>query len=148
MGKAQRAGQHPRDWLKEAPMEEALHIFAEYISLIVNLFAMVAIAIGAIEAAIRLIPLLVLQAPAERLRPVWLNFGRWLIAGLTFQLAADIVETTVAPTWPDIGKLAAIAGIRTFLNYFLDKDVNELRERGAEERRRAAEVAATAAARP
>ncbi|MGH9896569.1 MAG: DUF1622 domain-containing protein [bacterium] len=50
------------------------------------------------------------------------------MAGLTFQLAADIVETTVAPTWDEIGRVAAIAVIRTFLTYFLDRDVERIRE--------------------
>ena len=63
------------------------------------------------------------------MRPVWLSFGRWLVLALTFQLAADIAETTLAPTWEDIGKLGAIAVIRTFLNFFLDRDMEGLRER-------------------
>ena len=61
-------------------------------------------------------------------RSVWMRFSRWLVAGLTFQLAADIIETSVAPGWDDIGQLAAIAVIRTFLNYFLERDQRELRE--------------------
>jgi len=51
------------------------------------------------------------------------QYGRWLVAGLTFQLAADIVETAVAPTWDEIGRLAAIALIRTFLDFFLERDL-------------------------
>jgi uncharacterized membrane protein len=45
---------------------------------------------------------------------------------LEFLLAADIVGTAVTPTWETIGLLAAIAGIRTFLNYFLHREVREL----------------------
>ena len=40
-----------------------------------------------------------------------------------------IVETTIAPSWDDIGKLAAIAALRTMLNFFLDRDMEGLRER-------------------
>ncbi len=61
-------------------------------------------------------------------RDVWLRFARWLVVGLTFQLAADIIETSVAPSWDDIGRLAAIALLRTALNYFLERDLAELRE--------------------
>ncbi len=110
-------------------MHEAIHEFAEYIALMVNVFAILAIAIGSIQGAIGLARLLLFRASEEKLRPVWLAFGRWLVAGLTFQLAADIVETTLAPDWEDIGKLAAIAAIRTFLNFFLDRDMETLRER-------------------
>jgi uncharacterized membrane protein len=42
-------------------------------------------------------------------------------------LAADIIRTAIAPTWADIGQLAAIAALRTFLNYFLDKDIEKAR---------------------
>jgi uncharacterized membrane protein len=56
-------------------------------------------------------------------REVWLRFGVWLLLGLEFELAADVVRTAVSPTWGDIGQLAAIAGIRTFLNYFLERDL-------------------------
>lgn len=111
-------------------MEYAIHEFAEYVALGVNLLAIAAIAIGSIQGAIGLSMRLLGNASEERLRPVWLAFGRWLVAGLTFQLASDIVETILAPAWDDIGKLAAIAVIRTFLNYFLNKDMDELRERG------------------
>ena len=52
--------------------------------------------------------------------------------GLTFQLAADIIETSIAPTWDDIGRLAAIAVIRTGLNYFLERDLTEARQRQRE----------------
>ena len=39
------------------------------------------------------------------------------------------VEATIAPSWDDIGKLAAIAALRTMLNFFLDRDMEGLRER-------------------
>jgi uncharacterized membrane protein len=42
---------------------------------------------------------------------------------LEFLLAADILRTAISPTWTDIGQLAAIAGIRTFLNYSLAHDL-------------------------
>ena len=61
-----------------------------------------------------------------------MKFARWLVAGLTFQLAADVVSTSVAPTWDEVGHLAAIAAVRTFLSFFLDREMetkNELQER-------------------
>ena len=111
------------------PLEEFVHLTAEYIALVINLLAILAIAIGCIQGAIGLTGLLLFKADEDQLMPVWMSFGRWLVAGLTFQLAADIVETSIAPTWAEIGKLAAIAGIRTFLNFFLDRDMEGIRER-------------------
>src|SRR6266851_7670421 len=63
------------------------------------------------------------SATGHEKRDVWLRYGRWLVAGLTFQLAADIIETSIAPSWKDIGQVAAIALIRTFLNFFLERDL-------------------------
>ena len=54
---------------------------------------------------------------------VRLRFGTWLALALEFQLGADILSTTVAPTAQDLIKLAVIAVIRTFLNYFLDREM-------------------------
>ena len=55
-------------------------------------------------------------------------FGGWLVVALEFQLAADIVGTIVSPTTAHLVELAAIAVIRTFLNYFLGKELKEEKE--------------------
>jgi uncharacterized membrane protein len=56
-----------------------------------------------------------------------LCFGSWLALALEFQLGADILNTTVAPSFEALGKLGIIALIRTFLNYFLSKELeNEI----------------------
>jgi len=65
-------------------------------------------------------------------RNVWLRYARWLVAALTFQLAADIIETSVATDWEALARVAVIAVIRTFLNYFLEKDLADIRERQQE----------------
>ncbi|MEO8287056.1 MAG: DUF1622 domain-containing protein [Chloroflexota bacterium] len=60
--------------------------------------------------------------PRTRIR---LNLARSLALSLEFLLAADIVQTAIAPSWDDIGKLAAIAAIRTGLNYFLGQEIEK-----------------------
>ena len=69
------------------------------------------------------------RANGPERRAVWLSFSRWLVAALTFQLASDIIESSIATSWEAMGRLAAIAFIRTFLNYFLERDLSELQER-------------------
>jgi len=59
---------------------------------------------------------------------VRIKFGGWLVLALEYQLAADIVGTTIAPTTEHLIRLGAIAVIRTFLNYFLSKELHELPE--------------------
>lgn len=56
------------------------------------------------------------------------RFGVWLLLGLEFELAADIVRSAISPSWTEIGQLGAIALIRTFLNYFLERDVEQYAE--------------------
>jgi uncharacterized membrane protein len=102
----------------------------EISALIINLMALVVVWIGTIEAFIKAIPAVFQPPSAERLfQPVWSRFARWLVAGLTFQLAADIIETSLKPSWEDIGRLAAIAVVRTFLNYFLARDLADMTAR-------------------
>ena len=68
----------------------------------------------------------VFAAPSAHTRhEVWLRYARWLVAGLTLQLAADIIETSITTSWQAIGRVGAIAVIRTFLNYFLERDVEQ-----------------------
>ena len=62
---------------------------------------------------------------------VRLTLARFLSIALEFQLGADILSTAVAPTWDAIGKLGAIAVIRTALNYFLTREMHDEKERTA-----------------
>lgn len=62
----------------------------------------------------------------EKLAQVRLDLGVALALSLEFLLAADIVATAVSPSWDAVGKLAAISAIRTFLNFFLEREVKEL----------------------
>jgi uncharacterized membrane protein len=81
-------------------------------------------------AAGRMLGLVAVPASArmERSRRIWLDYARWLVAGLTLQIGADILESSIAPTWHAIAQLGAIALIRTFLNYFLERDIREVSE--------------------
>ncbi|MBL7710445.1 MAG: DUF1622 domain-containing protein [Chitinophagaceae bacterium] len=51
------------------------------------------------------------------------RFGSSVAVSLELLLGADVLATAVAPSWDDIGKLAAIAVLRTALNYFLDREL-------------------------
>jgi uncharacterized membrane protein len=54
-----------------------------------------------------------------------LMFSRYLSLALEFQVASDILSTSISPTWQEIGRLAATAAIRTGLNYFLSREIQE-----------------------
>jgi uncharacterized membrane protein len=68
--------------------------------------------------------------------PIRLDLGRFLALGLEFQLASDLLSTAVAPTFEEIGKLAAVAAIRTALNFFLAREIREEREEVEQDRER------------
>jgi uncharacterized membrane protein len=107
-------------------MEMLLHQIAHSVALAIE--AILVIAFGALEALMGIIRVgLNFTATNQDRRAVWLTFARWLVAGLTFQLAADVVNTSFDPTWDELGRLAVIAVIRTFLSFFLDREVEDTR---------------------
>lgn len=92
---------------------------------------MVGVAVIGVGAVVAVVALLehrgkTRQERFEAWRKVWLRFALSLLLGLEFTLAADIVRTAIAPTWSEIGMLGAIAAIRTFLSYFLERDMREV----------------------
>jgi uncharacterized membrane protein len=109
-------------------MKEWFTFASEQAIVVINLLALVVIVVAALEAFIKSVRGMFSPLTANERRDVWLRFARWLVAGLTFQLAADIIESSITTSWESVGRLGAIAGIRTFLNYFLERDVAETRE--------------------
>jgi uncharacterized membrane protein len=107
--------------------ELILEEFVKVVALALEFTAVLCIAVGFVKAFI-----LLLKRRQEHYSPMYnrlrLLFGGWLVLALEFQLAADIVKTTVAPTYENLIQLGAVAVIRTFLNYFLSKELHELPE--------------------
>ena len=90
----------------------------DWLRLALEVTGAVVIAIGALIAVYLFVRALI-RHKDESFHSVRLIFARYLSLALEFQLGADILATMVAPSWEQIGKLAAIAVIRTALNYFL-----------------------------
>jgi uncharacterized membrane protein len=113
-------------------MEEVFKEVAGYIALAVEASAALIIAFGAMQALYGSFRAVVEKRSVGQRKEVWLEFGVWLLLGLEFELAADIVRSAISPTWVDIGQLAAIGVIRTFLNFFLEKDLDKYESKEAE----------------
>lgn len=128
-------------------VESVVEQLAVGASLALESIAILAILYGAGEAVLDIVGVTRGRSSITR-RAIWLHFARWLLIGLEFALAADIVATTVAPTWDDVGQLAAIAGIRTFLNIFLERDIHDVRDMNFEAVSRPETLAATHAPAP
>ena len=101
--------------------------------------AALVVGLAVLEATWRSARVIVRQhhMPETEKLAVRLKLGRWLAISLEILLAADILRTAIAPTWEEIGKLAAIAAIRTVLNYFLEREVEttEARAHGPQDPR-------------
>ena len=113
-------------------MREWLALVTEQAVVVIDAMATLVILAGTVLAFVDGLRVLFGSRSGHDRRDVWLRYGRWLVAGLTFQLAADILETSVRSSWQSIGQLGAIAAIRTFLDYFLERDLAEIRVRQEE----------------
>ena len=112
-------------------MKDVLVVATEYAAIIIDVLALLVVLFGTTEAFVSGARLMLRSPTGHERREVWLRYARWLVAGLTFQLAADIIESAIATSWESVGRLATIAVIRTFLNYFLERDLAEVRVRDA-----------------
>jgi uncharacterized membrane protein len=112
-------------------MEAIFRSFANKVALGVETAAAILILVGACEAFYTMFSRLFSRRLTTGTRKeVLVRFGIWLLLGLEFELAADIIRTAISPSWTDIGQLAAIAAIRTVLNHFLEKDIEKYDEAG------------------
>lgn len=118
-------------------MEETIKAFTLWLAVGTEAAAALIIGLATVEAALSALLLFVPGAasritgegPQAAKEQVRLKLGRWLAVALEFELGADILRTAVAPTWSEIGQLAAIAAIRTLLNYFLQQEIDKAERR-------------------
>ena len=104
---------------------ELLRAVAQAVATVVEAAGIAVVALAVLVAAARFVAALVRRTqpfPPEDLR---LGLGRSLALSLEFLLGADILRTAIEPSWEEIGRLAAIAAIRTALNYFLQREIAE-----------------------
>ncbi len=115
--------------------ETILGTITQYLASGVEGCAALLIALAAIQATIRAVIQFFRRSQSEMhpehptTEDIRLRLGRWLALALEFELGADILRTAIAPTWMEIGQLAAIATIRTLLNYFLQQEIDRAARR-------------------
>ena len=122
--------------------EDWVRVMVQWLRLGVEALGALIVGLGVILAALLFLRALAARKTAD-FNAIRLTLARYLALALEFQLGADILSTAVAPSWTEIGKLGAIAVIRTTLNYFLSKEIKEERagEREAAEKSVQAKVA-------
>ena len=126
-------------------MEELFSFYAGYVALGLEIVAVVVIGVGGVQAVIGLLRPRVKdpRRPLFYKKEVWIRFGVCLLLGLEFELGAYIIRSAISPTWEQLGQLGAIAVIRTFLNYFLEKDIEKYAEGNRSNETSASEPALT-----
>lgn len=118
--------------------EATIQMAVAWLRLVIESVGAATVAVGFTMALVTFVRSSNLDTQTRFIR-VRLTLARFLALALEFQLGADILSTAVAPTWDRIGRLAAIAVIRTALNYFLSLEMRE-------EQRRMQEAAQSATA--
>lgn len=104
--------------------EKQVQFYVEWLRLLIETLGALVIAAGAVVVVAGLVKHITVSRQAS-FTPIRLSFARFLTLALELQLAADILSTSVAPSWDRIGKLAAIAIIRTALNFFLNREMRD-----------------------
>ena len=104
-------------------IEGAVIVVVRWVKLGVEIFGAGLVTLGVCVAIAQLIRTLAARKPAE-FTETRLILARHLALALEFELGADILGTAVSPSWDQIGKLGAVAVIRTGLNFFLSMEMN------------------------
>ena len=110
-------------------MEEIAKTVALTLSVVVELLGAIITAVAIVQFLVGYIAKLFRRKQYLHNAMLRVKFGSSLAIVLELLLAADILRTAVAPSWDEIGKLAAIAAIRTTLNYFLERELNVMEQR-------------------
>jgi uncharacterized membrane protein len=110
-------------------VREWIALGSEGMILAINALVLIAISLGTFLAVCHVLQAMLNRTTNEgAIKVAYLRYGHWLVAALTFQIAADILETSMAPNWQDIGRLGAIAAIRILISFFLDRDIRNVKD--------------------
>ena len=104
-------------------VSETLRLVAQTIATLVEGVGVAIVAVAVVLTTARYVASLAARRQLLPSDVVRLGLGRSLALSLEFLLGADILRTAVEPSWDEIGRLAAIAAIRTALNFFLQREI-------------------------
>ncbi|WP_207423072.1 DUF1622 domain-containing protein [Desertivirga brevis] len=108
---------------KSSIIQQYAELIAHTTSTGVEIIAAFIIGIAVIIAIKNYMSIVIFKRSHYEQRDIRLQFGSSVAVALELLLGAGVIATAVAPTWDDIGKLAAVATIRTALNFFLERDL-------------------------
>ncbi|MEO6582773.1 MAG: DUF1622 domain-containing protein [Ferruginibacter sp.] len=104
-------------------MNETAEIITKYLSSIIEIIAALVVGISMMKFLSKYFLHIFKFDYGVTNQTLRIQLGSGLTVALELLLAADILATAIAPSWDEIGKLAAIASLRTALNYFLEREL-------------------------
>lgn len=103
-------------------IEGTIIVVVRWVKLGVEIFGAGLVTLGVCLAIVHLLRTLVARKSGD-FTSTRLILARHLALALEFELGADILGTAISPSWDQIGKLGAVAVIRTGLNFFLSVEM-------------------------
>ncbi|MEG1616640.1 MAG: DUF1622 domain-containing protein [Bacteroidales bacterium] len=113
-------------------MLTSLHSFLNFIATVISVLSLSVVVYGTLIGIIGFI-----RNEAGRLngtystttvRRIRIDVGSYLLLGLEFLIAADILETVLKPGLDELAVLGGIVLVRIILSYFLNREIKELQE--------------------
>ena len=118
----------------QTALEPTIINLVSWLKLAIETTGAIIIAVGVVLAIVKFVKVLMTEK-SEGYTGVRLLLARYLALALEFQLGADILSTAISPSWDQIGKLGAIAVIRTALNFFLSREMEQEQKNTQAEKR-------------
>lgn len=104
-------------------MKDLAEVVTKYLSSFIEILAAIVIAVALLQFIYNYVLSVARSNSSRTIQDLRIRFGSSLTVSLELLLGADILATAIAPTWDEIGKLAAIATLRTALNYTLEREL-------------------------
>ncbi len=110
--------------------EETIQLWIGNLVPLVEACGALVVVLGVAQAIVRYFRSFLTQDPLH-MAGLRLQLGQSMVMGLEFQVAADILKTALSPSWNDIALLTALIGVRTVLNYMLERELAVLASSGS-----------------
>lgn len=112
------------DWVRH--LEMVAQALTQSVAVVIDLVAMLIVTYAAFYAFLSFLPDMLHGRRLQGVQTVRYYLGRSLVLALEFLIGADILRTSIAPSWTNIGQLGAIIILRTILDYLLEREIGGL----------------------
>jgi uncharacterized membrane protein len=110
---------------------QGLVLILEWLAAIIALIAVAVMLIGTLRFLIGFVRAETLRPEADRARIInreRVELGRYILSGLELFIVSDIIHTALSLALGDLLFLGLLVLIRSAISYFLDREINEIKE--------------------